>query len=228
MHPERCVFCTIDLCSSNTIVGNIPYRATEEDVRPILQSVGPVIRLEYEMCWFFKGRLKRDPTTGLCSGIGFCEFGDEETAELAKRMNNKKSIKGRLLRIDNPDGGKKGVTAAVCIHNLFHCRLHRATSLVYHAKNVIACLSICRVWLIPIPEQRRRFWSRILAFWMLAKSCWLLIVWLSCTLQLFLLSIMCFVLKCLILPFAEYHNEVENRSLFYFLLIMLREEVVSI
>ena len=46
MHPERCVFCTIDLCSSNTIVGNIPYRATEEDVRPILQSVGPVIRLE--------------------------------------------------------------------------------------------------------------------------------------------------------------------------------------
>ncbi|KAK8830628.1 hypothetical protein WA577_004357, partial [Blastocystis sp. JDR] len=91
MHPERCVF-----------LGNIPYRATEEDVRPILQSVGPVIRLE----------LKRDPTTGLCSGIGFCEFGDEETAEMAKRMNNKKSIKGRLLRIDNPDGGKKGVTAA--------------------------------------------------------------------------------------------------------------------
>ena len=49
----------------------------------------------------------------MCTGIGFCEFGDEQTAELAKRMNNTKSIKGRLLRIDNPDGGKKGVAAAV-------------------------------------------------------------------------------------------------------------------
>ena len=49
----------------------------------------------------------------MCTGIGFCEFGDEQTAELAKRMNNTKSIKGRLIRIDNPDGGKKGVAAAV-------------------------------------------------------------------------------------------------------------------
>ncbi|KAK8825961.1 hypothetical protein WA556_003692 [Blastocystis sp. ATCC 50177/Nand II] len=90
-HPERCVF-----------IGNIPYKASEDDVRPILQSVGTIVNLD----------LKRDPTTGLCTGIGFCEFADEETAELAKRMNNKKSIKGRLLRIDNPDGGKKGVVAA--------------------------------------------------------------------------------------------------------------------
>ena len=65
-------------------------------------------------------RLKRDPTTGLCTGIGFCEFVDEQTAELAKRMNNTKSIKGRLIRIDNPDGGKKGVVAAVSFLVSYH------------------------------------------------------------------------------------------------------------
>lgn len=28
-------------------------------------------------------------------------------------MNNKKSINGRAIRIDNPDGGKKGTAAVV-------------------------------------------------------------------------------------------------------------------
>lgn len=145
MHPERCVFCTVYSRSDNTVVGNIPYRATEEDVRPILQSVGPVIRLEWETRAFITPRLKRDPTTGLCSGIGFCEFGDEETAEMAKRMNNKKSIKGRLLRIDNPDGGKKGVTAAVSDNHSFDNRRPLATSPVYPVKSAIVCSSTCRV-----------------------------------------------------------------------------------
>lgn len=57
--------------------------------------------------------MKKDPTTGLNTGIGFCEFRDKQTAEAARKMNNKKSIKGRLLRIDNPDGGRKSVKGVV-------------------------------------------------------------------------------------------------------------------
>ena len=57
--------------------------------------------------------MKKDPVTGQNTGIGFCEFRDKQTAEAGRKMNNKKTIKGRLLRIDNPDGGKKGVAAVV-------------------------------------------------------------------------------------------------------------------
>ena len=53
---------------------------------------------------FLGGRLKEDPRTGLNSGIGFCEFSDKQTADKARRMNLKKSINGRLLRIDTPSG----------------------------------------------------------------------------------------------------------------------------
>lgn len=57
--------------------------------------------------------LKKDDATGLNTGIGFCEFYDKQTADEARKMNNKKSINGRAIRIDNPDGGKKGTAAVV-------------------------------------------------------------------------------------------------------------------
>ena len=57
--------------------------------------------------------LKKDEATGLNTGIGFCEFYDKQTADEARKMNNKKSINGRAIRIDNPDGGKKGTAAVV-------------------------------------------------------------------------------------------------------------------
>ena len=38
-----------------------------------------------------------------------------QTAEQAKKMNNKKVIDGRQIRIDNPDGGKKGNTSSVLV-----------------------------------------------------------------------------------------------------------------
>ena len=112
-HPERCVFSTqqqrvVTRSWQHSLQGF--RRRREADF-----AVGGYhckLRVLF-FRWFLVHSLKRDPTTGLCTGIGFCEFADEETAELAKRMNNKKSIKGRLLRIDNPDGGKKGVVAAV-------------------------------------------------------------------------------------------------------------------
>lgn len=42
-----------------------------------------------------------------------------QTAEQAKKMNNKKVIDGRQIRIDNPDGGKKGNVIAVVIFPTF-------------------------------------------------------------------------------------------------------------
>lgn len=55
--------------------------------------------------------MKKNEKTGYNTGIGFCEFYDKETADYARSMNNKKSINGRSIRIDNPDGGKKGAVA---------------------------------------------------------------------------------------------------------------------
>ena len=57
--------------------------------------------------------IKKNPKTGKNSGIAFCEFYDARSAEEARKMNKKKSIDGRPLRIDYPDGGKKGNTSAV-------------------------------------------------------------------------------------------------------------------
>ena len=48
-HPERCVFST-DKMVLLFVVGNIPYKASEDDVRPILQSVGTIVNLEYSSC----------------------------------------------------------------------------------------------------------------------------------------------------------------------------------
>lgn len=48
-YPERCVFRRLFVNSGNTLVGNIPYHATKEDVLPILQSIGTVINLEYPL-----------------------------------------------------------------------------------------------------------------------------------------------------------------------------------
>lgn len=60
-----------------------------------------------------KNSIKKDPTTGLNSGIAFCEFVYARSAEEARKMNKRKTIDGRQLRIDYPDGGKKGNTSAV-------------------------------------------------------------------------------------------------------------------
>ncbi|KAK8791551.1 hypothetical protein WA588_001556 [Blastocystis sp. NMH] len=115
-HPERCVF-----------IGNIPYKATREQVLTIMQSIGPVFKLD----------LKKDDATGLNTGIGFCEFYDKQTADEARKMNNKKSINGRAIRIDNPDGGKKG-TAAV-IPQSFSAALTReeAHKLLINVQNLV-------------------------------------------------------------------------------------------
>ncbi|XP_023728271.1 cleavage stimulating factor 64 [Lactuca sativa] len=82
---HRCVF-----------VGNIPYDATEEQLREICEEVGPVVSF----------RLVVDRETGKPKGYGFCEYQDEETALSARRNLHGYDINGRQLRVDFAENDK--------------------------------------------------------------------------------------------------------------------------
>ncbi|XP_027183649.1 cleavage stimulating factor 64 isoform X1 [Coffea eugenioides] len=85
-HPQhRCVF-----------VGNIPYDATEEQLKEICEEVGPVVSF----------RLVIDRETGKPKGYGFCEYKDEETALSARRNLQGYEINGRQLRVDFAENDK--------------------------------------------------------------------------------------------------------------------------
>ncbi|GCB61329.1 hypothetical protein scyTo_0007034 [Scyliorhinus torazame] len=72
-------------------VGNIPYEATEEQLKDIFSEVGPVLSF----------RLVYDRETGKPKGYGFCEYQDQETALSAMRNLNGREFNGRALRVDN-------------------------------------------------------------------------------------------------------------------------------
>eukprot|EP00300_Choanocystis_sp_HF-7_P008193 c15774_g2_i3.p1 GENE.c15774_g2_i3~~c15774_g2_i3.p1 ORF type:complete len:292 (-),score=44.36 c15774_g2_i3:22-897(-) len=86
-HTSRCVF-----------VGNIPYEATEDDLRQLFQEVGPVVNF----------RLVLDRDTGKAKGYGFCEFRDRETAQSAIRNMNNTEFNGRALRLGWPSSRQEG------------------------------------------------------------------------------------------------------------------------
>ncbi|XP_018496657.1 cleavage stimulation factor subunit 2 tau variant [Galendromus occidentalis] len=75
----------------SVFVGNIPYDATEEQLKTIFEEVGPVVNF----------RLVYDRETGKPKGYGFCEFKDQETAMSAMRNLNSFEIGGRALRVDH-------------------------------------------------------------------------------------------------------------------------------
>lgn len=75
----------------SVFVGNIPYEATEEQLKDIFSEVGPVISF----------RLVYDRETGKPKGYGFCEYKDQETALSAMRNLNGYELNGRALRVDN-------------------------------------------------------------------------------------------------------------------------------
>lgn len=77
--PSRVVF-----------VGNIPWDRTEEDLKEIFSSVGPIRAF----------RMLHDRETGKSRGYGFCEFEDAETASSAIRNLNGYDVGGRFLRVD--------------------------------------------------------------------------------------------------------------------------------
>ncbi|XP_078736090.1 cleavage stimulation factor subunit 2-like [Lampetra fluviatilis] len=82
---------TTDRSLRSVFVGNIPYEATEEQLRDIFSEVGPVVSF----------RLVYDRETGKPKGYGFCEYQDQETALSAMRNLNGREFSGRSLRVDN-------------------------------------------------------------------------------------------------------------------------------
>uniref|UniRef100_UPI00358E0055 cleavage stimulation factor subunit 2-like isoform X2 n=1 Tax=Myxine glutinosa TaxID=7769 RepID=UPI00358E0055 len=81
----------LDRSLRSVFVGNIPYEATEEQLRDIFSEVGLVVSF----------RLVYDRETGKPKGYGFCEYRDQETALSAMRNLNGREFSGRPLRVDN-------------------------------------------------------------------------------------------------------------------------------
>lgn len=71
-------------------VGNISFDASEEEIRGLFSSVGPVVNL----------RMVIDKETGRRKGFGFIEYGDTETAFSAVRNLNELELHGRTLRVN--------------------------------------------------------------------------------------------------------------------------------
>ncbi|XP_053439815.1 cleavage stimulation factor subunit 2 tau variant [Nycticebus coucang] len=81
----------MDRSLRSVFVGNIPYEATEEQLKDIFSEVGSVVSF----------RLVYDRETGKPKGYGFCEYQDQETALSAMRNLNGREFSGRALRVDN-------------------------------------------------------------------------------------------------------------------------------
>ncbi|XP_077433310.1 cleavage stimulation factor subunit 2 isoform X1 [Vanacampus margaritifer] len=81
----------VDRSLRSVFVGNIPYEATEEQLKDIFSEVGLVVSF----------RLVYDRETGKPKGYGFCEYQDQETALSAMRNLNGREFNGRALRVDN-------------------------------------------------------------------------------------------------------------------------------
>lgn len=75
----------------SVFVGNIPYDASEEKLREIFSTVGPVLSF----------RIVFDRDSGKPKGYGFCEYKDQETATSAIRNLNNRELNGRNLRVDS-------------------------------------------------------------------------------------------------------------------------------
>mmetsp|Transcript_24988 Transcript_24988/g.48783 ORF Transcript_24988/g.48783 Transcript_24988/m.48783 type:complete len:365 (+) Transcript_24988:69-1163(+) len=84
--------------SCTVFIGNIPYDASEEDLKGIFGRVGSVESL----------RLVYDRDTKQPKGYGFCDYADPDTAMSAVRNLNDAEFSGRKLRIDLADNALRG------------------------------------------------------------------------------------------------------------------------
>eukprot|EP00933_Yihiella_yeosuensis_P079238 TRINITY_DN915_c0_g1_i1.p1 TRINITY_DN915_c0_g1~~TRINITY_DN915_c0_g1_i1.p1 ORF type:complete len:373 (-),score=86.63 TRINITY_DN915_c0_g1_i1:133-1251(-) len=84
--------------SSTIFVGNIPYDATEDDVRRFLNEAAKVVSF----------RMVFDKETRQPKGYGFCDFADNETAINAMKALSEMDFNGRKLRLDLTDSGFAG------------------------------------------------------------------------------------------------------------------------
>jgi len=70
-------------------VGNIPYNATEEDIRELFSEYGEIDSL----------KIIQDQFTGQSKGFGFIEMASEEDAKKAMAGLNEKDFMGKSLRV---------------------------------------------------------------------------------------------------------------------------------
>lgn len=80
----------------SVFVGNIPYEATEDQLKDIFNEVGSVVSF----------RLVFDRESGKPKGYGFAEYQDQETAMSAMRNLNGRELHGRPLRVDHATSEK--------------------------------------------------------------------------------------------------------------------------
>ncbi|CAL4920646.1 unnamed protein product [Urochloa decumbens] len=77
-------------CSRVVFVGNIPFHASEKELRDACELIGPIRSL----------RLAADPATGKRKGYAFVEYPDDETARSAVRNLSGHHLRGRELRVN--------------------------------------------------------------------------------------------------------------------------------
>lgn len=83
-----------DRALRSVFVGNIPYKATENDLIQLFSQAGSVLSF----------RMVTDRDTGRPKGYGFCEFADSTSADAALQSLNGFEFQGRQLRVDKSKG----------------------------------------------------------------------------------------------------------------------------
>jgi len=80
-------------------VGNLPYKATDEDLMTLFSSVGDVA----------SARVMRDMATGRARGFGFVEMTTDEAAQKAIEKLHQHEMEGRAIVVNEaqpkPAGG---------------------------------------------------------------------------------------------------------------------------
>lgn len=86
-------------------IGNISFDGTEDELRVLFSSVGPIANL----------RLVVDRDTGKRKGFGFAEYNDSETAISAVRNLNDFDFHGRSLRVNLADQDAQRTTESAAL-----------------------------------------------------------------------------------------------------------------
>eukprot|EP00445_Apocalathium_hangoei_P000639 CAMPEP_0203840398 /NCGR_PEP_ID=MMETSP0359-20131031/751_1 /ASSEMBLY_ACC=CAM_ASM_000338 /TAXON_ID=268821 /ORGANISM="Scrippsiella Hangoei, Strain SHTV-5" /LENGTH=328 /DNA_ID=CAMNT_0050754603 /DNA_START=86 /DNA_END=1072 /DNA_ORIENTATION=+ len=84
--------------SCTVFIGNIPYDATEDDLKEVFGRAGPVDSM----------RMVYDKDTKQPKGYAFCDYADPDSAMRAIRELNDAECNGRQLRIDLADNALRG------------------------------------------------------------------------------------------------------------------------
>jgi RNA recognition motif-containing protein len=74
----------------NIYVGNLPYTATEDDLRELFAAHGEVATVNIIM----------DKFSGQSKGFGFVEMPDQAAAEAAIEATNESDVKGRNIKVN--------------------------------------------------------------------------------------------------------------------------------